>query len=80
MFATISEAVEAYKAELRRYKEWNDKAMEDSRQHKGVHISADYAHWPHRLEGMQQVLGLTADEIRQINTEVGLVRNKTVTA
>ena len=79
MFATVFEALHAYKTELRRYKEWNDKIAERSQQHKGVHMASEYSHWPYRLEGMQQALGLTPDKIRQIDAQVGFVRNEAVT-
>ena len=78
MFASIADAIEAYKAELRRYKEWNDKMMKKAEEHKGVNIPAEYSTWPDRLEGMQQALGLTRDEIHRIDAEVGFVRNPSI--
>jgi hypothetical protein len=74
MFATIKQALVAYKTQLRKYRnklkqvpadwEWDDFGYYELEE------------WNHKLTGWEKALGLTKQEITAIYREIGIVRSK----
>lgn len=80
MYATINEALDAYKKELREYLEWINPLKERYQITDAAFAQVNFPRqervmaeeWTKKLKAMTEVLGLTKEEVSVIDTELGV--------
>ncbi len=78
MFGTIQQVLEAYEAELTKYRGWTEKLKAEYAPDTQfmAYNEQDYRRileWNAELKGMEKALGLDKEEVKRISKKVGIL-------